>query len=70
MNLLMIRQSLFVLLVAAPAMAAPPWTSLIPFKRIDTDPTKSYRLTEDQGPWHILAASFAGPGAEVASKER
>ncbi|MDP6466175.1 MAG: hypothetical protein QF918_00440 [Pirellulaceae bacterium] len=64
MNLLTIRRSLFVLMFAAPAIAAPPWTALIPFKRVDTDPTKSYRLTEDQGPWHILAASFAGPGAE------
>ena len=64
MNLLTIRRSLFVLMLAAPAIAAPPWTSLIPFKRIDTDPSKSYRLTENQGPWHILAASFSGQGAE------
>jgi hypothetical protein len=64
MNLLTIRRSLFVLLFAAPAIAAPPWASLIPFRRIDTDPSKSYRLTENNGPWHILAASFAGPGAE------
>ncbi len=64
MKLLALRRSLILLLITAPAMAAPPWTSLIPFKRVDTDPSKSYRLTEDQGPWHILAASFAGPGAE------
>jgi len=64
MNLLTIRGSLIVLMCAAPVMAAPPWRALIPFRRIDTDPAKSYRLTEDQGPWHILGASFAGPGAE------
>lgn len=64
MNLQTLRRSLLVLLCVAPAMAAPPWTSLIPFKRVDTDPNKSYYLTEEQGPWHILAASFAGPGAE------
>ena len=64
MNLLTIRRSLCVLMLASPAIAAPPWTSLIPFRRVDTDPTNSYRLTENEGPWHILAASFAGPGAE------
>lgn len=64
MNLPAIRRSLLVLLCATPAIAAPPWASLISFKRVDTDPGKSYRLTENEGPWHILAASFAGPGAE------
>ncbi len=64
MNLLALRWSLLFMLLTAPALAAPPWTALIPFKRVDTDPNKSYRLTENQGPWHILAASFAGPGAE------
>jgi len=64
MKLPTVLRSLLVLLCAAPAMAAPPWASLIPFKRVDTDPEKSYRLTDSEGPWHILAASFAGPGSE------
>lgn len=46
------------------AWAAKPWELLIPFKRVDADAGKEYRLTEDQGPWMILATSFAGPGAE------
>ena len=31
--------------------ATPPWMSLLPFKRIDSDPNKSYELTEEHGPW-------------------
>lgn len=44
--------------------AAKPWELLIPFKRVDASADKTYRLTDDQGPWMILATSFAGPGAE------
>jgi hypothetical protein len=44
--------------------AAKPWELLSPFKRVEADPDKAYRLTEDHGPWMILATSFAGPGAE------
>ena len=46
------------------AQAARPWNLLIPFRRVDADREKSYELTVDDGPWMILAASFAGPGAE------
>lgn len=49
--------------VAVDAAAAKPWEMLIPFKRVEAEPSKEYRLTEDCGPWMILAASFAGPGA-------
>lgn len=53
-----------VLSFQAAICAAPPWATLIPFKRIDADPSKSYELEESHGPWLILAASFAGPKAE------
>ena len=46
------------------AWAVRPWEMLLPFKRVDADKEKQYLLTEDHGPWMILAASFAGPGAE------
>ena len=45
------------------AVAVRPW-SLVPFKRVEADANKSYELTERNGPWMILAASFAGEGAE------
>jgi hypothetical protein len=49
---------------AQPALAAPPWATLVPFKRIDADPRKEYELTESDGPWLIMCTSFAGPTAE------
>ncbi len=47
-----------------PVQAAPPWTTLVPFKRVDADPRKAYELTESNGPWLIMCTSFAGPTAE------
>ncbi len=36
-------------------------------KTVDADPSKSYELTEEEGPWLILAGTFAGPsGLEQA----
>ena len=45
-------------------LAGKPWEMLIPFKRVDASADKVYRLTDDQGPWMVMASSFAGPGAE------
>jgi hypothetical protein len=54
------------LALAGPAFvqAAPPWATLVPFKRIEADPHKAYELTESNGPWLIMCTSFAGPTAE------
>jgi hypothetical protein len=39
--------------------------SLIPFgKRVEADAEKTYELSEEQGPWMILAASFSGRDAQ------
>ncbi len=46
------------------AVAEPTWAKLVPFKKIDADPNKSYELEEKHGPWMIMAASFVGPTAE------
>ncbi|MGV3606869.1 MAG: hypothetical protein ACO1RA_10720 [Planctomycetaceae bacterium] len=48
----------------AGSTAAPPWGTLIPLRKVDADPNKSYDLTEQNGPWLIMCASFAGPQAE------
>jgi len=53
-----------VAVLPAPTHAAPPWATIVPFKRIDADPNKTYELEESHGPWLILTASFAGPQAE------
>jgi hypothetical protein len=71
----MLRTSLWIsslvvgLVLALPAAAAPPWATLVPFKRIDADPNKSYELTEAEGPWMIMCTSFAGPTAEQQAQD-
>lgn len=55
---------------ASPTLqAAPPWQKMIPFKRIDADPNKSYPLTAENGPWLIMAATFSGEKAQEQAKE-
>jgi hypothetical protein len=56
-------------IVATSAVGAPPWATLVPFKKIEADPSKHYELEEKQGPWMIMAASFAGPSAEQQSHD-
>jgi len=50
--------------VALPVEAAPPWGSLFSLRRVEANPEKSYQLTEEEGPWLILAATFSGEGAQ------
>jgi hypothetical protein len=56
-------------LAAIACAAPPPWATLVPFRKIDADPQKSYDLEEKHGPWMIMAASFAGPSADRQSQE-
>lgn len=63
-SLLSLLAVLFLVSHPGSVRAAKPWELLIPFKRVDANADKVYRLTEDQGPWMVLATSFAGPGAE------
>ncbi len=61
-----LRSSAITVLLAScmgtPASAELP--NLIPFRRIEVDPGKSYELNEKHGPWLVVASSFAGEGAE------
>ena len=50
-------------------LADPPWARLIPFQRVDADPEKPYWLTDENGPWMILACTFAGDGALDQARE-
>lgn len=50
-------------LFASPVGAEPPWKKLVLFKKIDADPDKEYRITEQQGPWMIMCATFSGDDA-------
>lgn len=51
-------------------LAAPPfWNSLIPFRKVEADINKSYELTEENGPWMIMASSFSGTGAAQDARD-
>ncbi len=56
-------------LLAGPAKSAPPWLSLFSRDRVEADPENDYRLTEENGPWTILACTFSGEGAEEQAHE-
>jgi hypothetical protein len=56
-------------LLASEAQAEPFWKKLPLVRRIEADPNKSYALTEKQGPWLILATTFAGDEAQQQAHE-
>lgn len=62
-----------VLLLIAQARVADaqnnPLARIATFKRIAVDPDNSYPISESHGPWMILAASFAGEGAEEDARQ-
>lgn len=49
--------------------AAPPWESLVPFKKIDADPNSNYPITQSNGPWMILAYTFRGEKAAQQAQQ-
>jgi signal recognition particle subunit SEC65 len=49
--------------------APPPWKRIELFKRIEADPNKSYQVTENNGPWMIMAVTFSGDNAEEQARE-
>jgi len=51
------------------AAASPPWMRLIAFDRVEADPAGDYRLTEQNGPWLIMACSFSGEHAEQQARD-
>ncbi len=55
--------------IFASPVAAAPWKSLFSLERVEADPERGYRLSEDQGPWLILAATFSGDGAQQQAHE-
>jgi hypothetical protein len=48
---------------------AAPWDNLLTFSRVEADPNKEYRLTENNGPWMILACSFSGENARTQAHD-
>lgn len=67
------RTSIFcltaVVCLVGSARAALPLTSLLSFSRVDADPDKDYRVSDENGPWMIMACPFSGEGAEEQARE-
>jgi hypothetical protein len=55
--------------IGVESKATPPWQKLVPFKRIDADPNKSYALADTNGPWMILATVFRGDQADRQAQQ-
>ena len=53
----------------ANARADAPWTNLLTGNRVEADPNERYTLTDNQGPWIIMACSFNGPNAEKQAND-
>jgi len=51
------------------AAVGAPWDKLLTLRRVDADPEKSYQLTEENGPWMIMACSFSGEHAAEEAHE-
>lgn len=51
------------------ASAQAPWQKLNMFRKVEADPEKDYEISEDNGPWMIMAATFAGKGGEAQARE-
>lgn len=50
--------------------AAPPlWQQLVPRKQVEADPQQDYSLSETQGPWLVMAASFSGETGKSQAEE-
>ena len=52
-----------------PVVAQKSVSKMLPFRQVDTDPRKKYELSEQNGPWMVLAASFAGEDAEQQARQ-
>jgi hypothetical protein len=49
--------------------AEPFWRQVAPRKRVDSDPNADYTLSEKNGPWLIMAASFNGAQGEQDARK-
>lgn len=54
---------------AATSASGQLWKQFVPVSRVDADPSNDYRLTQEDGPWLVIAATFSGDGAEEQAHE-
>ena len=51
------------------AWGGSPWQNLLTSNRVEAEPGKTYALTEQNGPWMVMAYSFSGEGADKQAQE-
>ncbi|HVX16068.1 MAG TPA: hypothetical protein VHC22_33090 [Pirellulales bacterium] len=61
--------ALFLTMAVRPAAGSPPWQKVALFKQVEADPDKTYTLTDQHGPWVIMAQTFSGDEAEEQADE-
>lgn len=49
--------------------AAPPWAKMVVFKHLEAKQSEMYPITDQNGPWLIMAATFTGEKAEDQAAE-
>lgn len=55
--------------LSALARGGEPLARFAPMRRVEADPRKQYPLKQENGPWMIYAASFAGPTADAEAHQ-
>ncbi|MEX0677130.1 MAG: hypothetical protein WD063_08655 [Pirellulales bacterium] len=55
--------------VSRASWAAPPLTKLVLFKHLEADPAELYPISDENGPWMIMASTFSGEGAEEQTRQ-
>jgi hypothetical protein len=51
------------------ALAAPPWAKMVVFKHLEARQNELYPITDENGPWLIMATTFTGERAEEQASE-
>jgi hypothetical protein len=61
----------FLLLVLAPVVTLPAaaWDAVSARKKVEADPQKAYPITQSNGPWMIMAATFHGDDAQQQAQQ-
>ena len=61
--------TVMLLCCSAIATAEPLWKRFTPGQHIEADPNSDYPLSENHGPWMIMASTFRGDGAQTQARQ-
>jgi len=57
------------MVAARPLFASPPWAKMVVFKHLESNPSETYPISDKNGPWMIMAATFSGEGADEQARQ-